>query len=92
MRRTWQKLDNFYQQFDLSLPKPTCNSSCSKPTTSKPNKPPHKRIAHKYSKYFYSKIDPYYKNTTKKLTKPFQSKLKSKKKFDPKNITCYKYG
>ena len=50
MRRPKQILDSFCQQFDLSLPKPTCNGSCFKPTTSKPNKQPHKRIAHKYKK------------------------------------------
>jgi hypothetical protein len=74
MRRTRHELSSFHQQFDLSLPKLTCNGSYSKPTTSKPNKPPYKRITHKYKKHFYTKIEPYYKKTIKNPTKPFQSK------------------
>jgi len=50
MRRTQYELGNFCQYFDLSLPKLTCNGSYSKLITSKPNKPHHKRIAHKYIK------------------------------------------
>jgi hypothetical protein len=86
MKRAQQELYSFCQQFDLSQPKPTCNGSYSKPTTSKPNKPPHKRIAHKYKKHLYTKIKPYYKKTIKKPTKPFQSKSKLKPKFDPKTL------
>ena len=74
MRRTRHELSSFHQQFDLSLPKLTYNGSYSKPTTSKPNKLSYKRIAHKYKKHFYTKIEPYYKKTTKNLTKPLQSK------------------
>jgi hypothetical protein len=54
-------------------------------------KPPYKRTTHKYRQQFYSKPDqPYYKKPYKFTNphRPFQSK--SKPKFDPKNITCYK--
>jgi len=54
-------------------------------------KPPYKRTTYKTRQQFYSKPDqPYYKKPYKftKPHRPFQSK--SKPKFDPKNITCYK--
>jgi hypothetical protein len=91
MKRTRQELGSFCHQFDLSTKKPSCSGTCSQPKKYLSKKPPYKRTTHKYGQQFYSKPDqPYYKKPHKftKPHRPFQSK--SKPKFNPKNITCYK--
>ena len=87
MRRTRHELGNFHQYFDLSLPKLTCNGSCSKPTTLKPNKPPHKKkITHKYIKYLYTKTEPYYKKTTKTPQNLFSQNENPSPNYTPKTL------
>ena len=93
MKRTKQELGSFCHQFDLSTKKPSCNGAYSQPKKYSSQKPPYKLSAYKYRQQFYPKPDqPYYKkpNRFNKSHRPFQSKPKPK--FDPKNITCYKYN
>jgi len=90
MKRTRQELGSFCYQFDLSTKKPSCSGNCSKSKTYTSQKPPYKRSTLRYRKQFHSKPEqPYYKKPCKKFTKSHKP-LRSKPKFDLKNITCYK--
>jgi len=93
MKRIWQELGSFCQQFDLSIQKPFCSGNCSK---SKPHpklsKPYYKKSTH--IKRFYPKPEqPYYKKTQRKSSKTDKpSQSKPKLKLDLKHITCCKCG
>jgi hypothetical protein len=68
MKRIRHDLGNFCQPFDLSIKKPICSGTYSKPQL-KPPKPLHKWYAHEYRKHSYTKYELYYKIPHKKSTK-----------------------
>jgi hypothetical protein len=71
MKCTRQELDSFCHQFDISIKKPSCSGTFSKPKNYLSQKPHYKRSAHTYRQQFYSKPEqPYYKKPYNKFTKP----------------------